>query len=82
MAEEIKKDKRVKYESKEAAKAAARKIRHQWDKENYEISTVYMPKGMNARLKAAADKLGIAKRAFTVNALEKAIRETLGEKSD
>ena len=76
--EKKKKEKaRYKYESKEAAMAAARKTRHQWDKENYERTTVYMPKGMNEQIQLAADKVGTSKRAFTIDAISAALEKTL-----
>ena len=79
MVKEVKKDKRTKYESREAAKAAARKTRHQWDKENYERTTVYMPKGMNEQIQLAADKVGTSKRAFTIDAIKAALERTFHE---
>ena len=88
MAEEEKKERKYKkYESREAAMAAARRTKHQWDKDNYERTTVYMPIGMNAKLYSCAEKLGIvdpktgkpSKRAFVIGTLEKAIKETLDE---
>ena len=79
MAEEQDGKKRYKYETEEETKAAARKTRHQWDKDHYERSTIYMPKGMNEQIKLAAEKVGKTKRAFTVDAINAAIYIILKE---
>ena len=67
---------RYKYESKEAANKAAQAQRNQWNKENYEKSTIYLEKGMGARLKAAAEKEDTSKRAYIIDALKSALEKT------
>lgn len=56
----------------EAQKEASRK----WNEENYDKLTVYLPKGMNDRLMAAAQVKGVAKRQFIADALNEAIEKT------
>lgn len=70
---------RYKYESEEAAKAAARKQRHKWDMENYERTTCWFRKGMNEKITAASEKAGKSKRGFINDALEKEIKLVMGE---
>lgn len=55
----------------EAQKEASRK----WNEENYDKLTVYLPKGMNDKLMAAARSKGVAKRQFIADALNEAIEK-------
>ena len=55
----------------EAQKEASRK----WNEENYDKLTVYLPKGMNDKLMAAAQSKGVAKRQFIADALNEAIEK-------
>ena len=57
----------------EAKKRANRK----WDAENYERLNLMVPKGMNERIDKAVEASGSpSKRAFCIEAIEKAIEET------
>ena len=52
---------------------AKKKANAKWDKAHYERLQTTVPKGTNAAIQEAADKQGISKRDFIIEAINKAI---------
>ena len=64
------------YDSDEAKKRA-RQQRHQWNKDNYDLLGMRIPKGYNAKIGECAEKLNVSKRQFVIDVLEDAFRKYL-----
>lgn len=50
-------------------------VKNRWNKKNYDTYTMYLPKGMKERLKAACEKDGVSMNSIFV----KAAKDYLGE---
>ena len=49
------------------------KTNNKWNKANYERLNLFVPEGMNAAIKEQADRQGMSKRAYCINAIQSAI---------
>ena len=54
---------------------AKKRANAKWDKANYERLQTTVPKGTNALIQEAADKQGISKRQFIIEAINKAVND-------